>query len=158
MLTYSKVINISKASNWWPDLQIRSTTDASGFRVLTRCKGTQDLIRDLAKEDNRLPASKNGAWNCISVYRDGTNLGALATIRDEYKFWIAKVDQWAASNNQRRRARRAGREPGMIWRDSAFHQILDDGSTAPLDKGYELNPVYHHPIRNLTSSSNNASS
>ncbi|MCJ1426415.1 hypothetical protein MMC29_004318 [Sticta canariensis] len=158
LLNTALVVNISKASNWWPDLQIKSTTDASGFRILTRCKGTQDLIKDLVKEDNRLLASKTGAWKTISVYRDGTNLGDLAKVRDEYQFWIAKVDQWAASNNQRRRARRAGREPGMIWRDSAFHRILDDGSTAPLDNQYELNPVFQHHIRNLTSSSNNASS
>lgn len=132
--------------------------DASGFPVLMRCKGTQDLVKDLVKEDNRLPASKNGAWKLISLYRDGTNLGDLAKIRDEYRLWIAQVDEWAASDNQRRRARRAGRDYGLIWRDSAFHRILDDGSTAPLDNQYQPIPVYQHHIRNLTSSSNNASS
>lgn len=147
----SKVIHVSKASNWWPDLQIKSRT---GYRVLPRCKGTQDLIRGIVDEDTRVPASRNGAWKHISLYRNGTHLGSLAKIRDEYQLWIAKVDEWAASHNQRRRARREGRESGLVWQDSGFHRMLEDGSTEPVDTQYQLNPVYQYHVRSLPSSSN----
>lgn len=124
ILTCEKVLQVCKASNWWPDLQIRTNKEPSGYRVLTRCKGTQELMKALIEEDHRLRSGQNGAWKLVTLFRNGTNLGTLAKIREEYSFWIDQVDEWAARNKQRRRARRTGRGYGHTFRDS---ELVDGG-------------------------------
>lgn len=59
-------------------------------------------------------------------------------IRDEYQFWIDQVDEWAASNNQRRRARHGPPGSGLLWRNSKFYRAMPDGSYEPLDVNYFL--------------------
>lgn len=150
VLTSNQVISVSKLSNWWPDLQLKSAKDPSGYRVLARCKGTQDLAKALVEEDDRLRSSgHNGAWKLVSLFRNGENLGTLDKIRDEYQFWIDQVDEWAARNHQRRRARRAPRGSGLLWRNSRFYQAMPDGTYVPLDDAYQLNPVNQHHNRGL---------
>lgn len=150
VLTSKQVIAVSKLSNWWPDLQMKSVKDPSGYRVLARCKGTQDLAKALVEEDDRLQSGFSGAWKLVSLFRNGENLGTLAKIRDEYGFWIDQVDEWAASNNQRRRARRCPRGSGLLWHNSKFYQAMPDGSYEPLDDAYQLNPVNQHHNRGPT--------
>lgn len=122
----------------------------SGYRVLTRCKGTQEIIKALIEEDTRLAFGQNGAWKLFSLFRMGVDLGNLANIRDDYGFWVNQVDEWAAENKQRRRARRHVRSSGLIWRNSEFYQLQSDGSTEPVDDQHLRNPVYQHHSRTLS--------
>lgn len=101
-------------------------------------------MKGLSEEDTRLHHGKCGAWVDFSMFRNGVNLGTLASIRQEYHFWVDLVDEWAARNNQRRRARRGGRKFGLVWRNSRFFKLLEDGTTEPLEDAHQLHPVNRH--------------
>lgn len=95
-------------------------------------------MKALIEEDHRLRSGQNGAWKLVSLFRNGTNLGTLAKIREEYSFWMVQVDEWAARNKQRRRARRTGRDSGLTCRDS---ELVSDV--------YQRDPISQYHNRDL---------
>lgn len=139
ILTIEKVTVVSRGTDWCPDIRIK--TESSGYKIVNRVKGTQELILALEAEDNRLRFGKSGAWKNLTVFRNGINLGTLAKIREDYHFWMNEMDAWAIRTGSRRRNRRAPRGSNLKWQDGDFYEVLADGSLKRLDDASQLNPV-----------------
>ncbi|MCJ1471173.1 hypothetical protein MMC07_009821 [Pseudocyphellaria aurata] len=130
-LTHNKIIGVTPAPHWLPDVEIPSTTEPSGHRVIHRCNGPQALVQEMMAES---PASlhMHRAWWEIRLVRGGADLGILATIRDDYGAWEGFVDEWAVFTGRPRRARRARPGSDTRWTGEAFHKVLPDGSLRKL--------------------------
>lgn len=144
-----QVLNVSRETNWWPDLQIRAINgQEGGYEVLKRCKGTQQLVKALIEEDIRMRSTKCGTWKSVTVFRNGVDLGSMEKVRDEYQVWVGEVDKWASRNNQRRCTRRSRGSPGLIWQGKKLYRVLSDGSTELVDDlEHQPIPVYQHHMR-----------
>ena len=139
ILMIEKVTDVSRGTDWCPDIRIK--TESSGYKTVSRVKGTQELVLALEAEDNRLRFGKSKAWKNLCVIRNGINLGTLAKVREDYHFWMNEVDAWAVRTGPRRRNRRAPRGSNLKWQDGDFYEVLADGSLKRLDDASQLHPV-----------------